>query len=1395
MSDKDNFLDYDDEKDQKEQFSFFGSELTNPIWMVTRRQHTEVSPVRVRDADTYEIVSSPYHTRSVTTTERVHIMQTPLNIDIEDINEDLITSLSPTGNATKTVYSTTSTHLEGPKQIHGGITTSGVPLHLGVQVQPESRQTTTVITTTTTTYRVVESSEDVPMETDEDIISPMTIDLQFLRAMASPQSIHVKTDILISPKSNEKLEIETSDYNLSPKDHSYVIVNKTENSNPVSPSSEKTKLVFEYIPYDAKYPEPIKYTGPITITEKKDDLQTLPIRHHVQIYHPTGQSDIPVELENIDKIGEKRFQKSNIFKNIFKKGGSTKNSNQIPENSERISTNNSTKNLDEMDLDDEGNLTTHQEIKMLEKKEENNRKNIGYKLSHLFKKSNNKDGHPHEEKVVDDTIHLSIKNKLNNPKANLQLKDYSESLNTDHLLKKTEKTITALKNDVDDLEYKNEKINKRNSNKLEKKIDLLEEPIEFYVYIYHPGWYDNIKNEKRKTNKINDEDNTLKHKYDKNVNEQYKNDNSGNSFDEEDYEIVENDEVDIDDINDFEKIDNQNDSEIDKNTQIFISNKNNKNGHYDENKTIQQNDYHIQPTNLKVTKDTRNKQSLLEKGKHLKDDIFGMFQKKYQDYPTSEPYTGELDQTKPSSELSGIPLEQHVEKIPSGYYDKLIQKEETIVIDDEKEPKESLLEKGKHLKDDIFGMFQKKYQDYPTSEPYTGEIDSTSKRNELDQEPLNSYVSPYDVGYYTNDSKVKSVPIITKKEFNDRPYNVEISSDVYKLRSSNEQCNVDSILLTQNNQPISSLNLNDHENILTNKEENNYSENVEIESMPIEPRLLDNKIYHKKKHLSVYLTTPIGDFKSFDVRKKKNIDNSKTIKNIADKSLQSTHQESYIFTEPKHSDNVMKITDSFISFQNLHQSKESEKNKEFINNNMVSNLKFSSYHNSKGRSVSSPSKRHVEFMSTYTDSIPLTKSPTNEITETHISNPYKSKPQGISIDPKSLKIVSKDDSPILPSEQSSHYDTSISSTSVIKNQSDISYSYLLPTTVEYSNLHNNLNPSRPLSPSFEVYLRKYDAKMRNRELVNIKPFASSTPIRNIQNGNVYNLPSTDNTSFKKFVETYDRGSSENKHRRHKGWTTITQTTTITYSKRLNSTINRNGQNQTTAIENVVINNLNSPYDNKNYIDSVETGKAIHDHITGSPPRVFERDENKRDIMLQTDPSLKGPLNHPINYSRLFHRSRSESRPQYFVTNNKFNNNRNGRSIERYPESSLIVPENHQIKRRFEYEQAVRNSPIELSGDSNFKTRASTEPLYSMERIQRYDLDFPSSIPPPNSLHYQNSDLPPIEEIGKTSFEQRYSFTTDVPNDNDFKTETDNSRTANVPLKRARTNVKHYCNVI
>uniref|UniRef100_A0A0N4Z9Q1 Chitin-binding type-2 domain-containing protein n=1 Tax=Parastrongyloides trichosuri TaxID=131310 RepID=A0A0N4Z9Q1_PARTI len=443
------------------------SQLHNPIWMVTRRQQTEVSPVRVRDADTQrEILTSPYHTRSVTTTERVHIMQTPLNIDIEDINEDMITSLSPTGNATRTVYSTTSTHLEGPTQIHGGVTASGVPLHMGIQIQPESKQTTTVITTTTTTYRVVESSEDVPMETDEEMLSPMTIDLQFLRSLASPKTMHVKTDILMSPtnKKNFDFDASTNEMN-SPKDHNYVIVNKSESSNPVSPSSEKTRIVFEYIPYDSKYPEPNKYTGPVDITYKKNDLQTLPIQHHVQIYHPSGQSDIPVEMENSgEKIGGKRHQKDGIFKNLFKRRRSTSRDDHTDEIPMYIDGNDNPekkeiKDLDEMALDDEGNLIS-------QSNNEGVKKGLGSKITQFFKRSESKEKYPLTEKIEEDLSYQYLSLKPEKTKQKITA---------------TFLTKTAYQ------EYPYEQPYLGSYYDLARTKDISPEPVEFYISIYHTG--------------------------------------------------------------------------------------------------------------------------------------------------------------------------------------------------------------------------------------------------------------------------------------------------------------------------------------------------------------------------------------------------------------------------------------------------------------------------------------------------------------------------------------------------------------------------------------------------------------------------------------------------------------------------------------------------------------------------------------------------------------------------------------------------------------------------------------------------------------------------------------------------------------------------------------------
>ncbi|CEF68022.1 Hypothetical protein SRAE_2000268300 [Strongyloides ratti] len=737
MSDKEDLKKYFDEDNQNQPHKLPGPDISNPIWMVTRRQHTEVSPVHVRDADTYEVVSSPYHTRSVTTTERVHVMQTPLNIDIEDINEDLISSLSPTGNTSKTVFSTTSTHLEGPTQIHGGLTLSGAPLHLGVQMQPESRQTTTVITTTTTTYRVVESSEEIPMETDEDIMSPMTIDLQFLRAMASPQSTHVKTDILIPSKSSKNSDFDKSTDSLSPKDQNYVIINKTENSNPVSPSSEKTKLIFEYIPYDSKYPEQATYTGPVTITQKKDDLQTLPIQHHVQIYHPTGQSDISLEMENVHKIGEKRYQKSSIFKNMFKRRKSTGENNTIPEYNENISNNSDIKDLEELALDDEGNLTTNVKIKTETIKKDDPKKNLGSKISQFFKKNQGKEKDLSKEENLE---YLIDNKKLDSMLDHTSLPAYSESFTNDNQQKKLEKIekkiMPANIEKTFSPDYIYEKSNEQHYDIIEKKADLLEEPIEFHVYIYHPGWYNDIKEEKNKGNNKLTTTNLQKYnekkEFNKNnpENENKFNDsmNNENILNENDYIIVENDEVDIQQIDDFENI-----------------------YHYPKNDTqtdskINDNAKEKKPNNIKD-----------KKGKFSK--ITSLFGTKYVDYPfESEPFSGKLEEIKPSGELSGLELQQYIKNIPYGCYDKLKEKEEQIKNIDRsetKDPKDLILEKGKHLKNDILGMFKKEYGDYPISEPYLGALNDINKQNDLDEEPLNLHVSKYHVGYYTTIEKPK----------------------------------------------------------------------------------------------------------------------------------------------------------------------------------------------------------------------------------------------------------------------------------------------------------------------------------------------------------------------------------------------------------------------------------------------------------------------------------------------------------------------------------------------------------------------------------------------------------------------------------------------------------------
>uniref|UniRef100_A0A915CAV3 Uncharacterized protein n=1 Tax=Parascaris univalens TaxID=6257 RepID=A0A915CAV3_PARUN len=58
-----------------------------PVWSVTRRQHTELSPLRDSESGTQS-----YRSRTVTTTERVQVVQTPFGADGTDFPIEVLSS-------------------------------------------------------------------------------------------------------------------------------------------------------------------------------------------------------------------------------------------------------------------------------------------------------------------------------------------------------------------------------------------------------------------------------------------------------------------------------------------------------------------------------------------------------------------------------------------------------------------------------------------------------------------------------------------------------------------------------------------------------------------------------------------------------------------------------------------------------------------------------------------------------------------------------------------------------------------------------------------------------------------------------------------------------------------------------------------------------------------------------------------------------------------------------------------------------------------------------------------------------------------------------------------------------------------------------------------------------
>ncbi|EYB92807.1 hypothetical protein Y032_0189g1168, partial [Ancylostoma ceylanicum] len=208
------------------------SQSERPTWTVTRRERTELSPLRS---------TSPFQSRTVTTTERVQILQMPITLTDEQVAPARLLALSPHGNTSQSVSSTVTTMQGEGTPLISGITATGVPLFNGILFCPEARHTTTIITTTTTTYRMIEVSDSDSLSDDFEVVddNTLTVDVSLVPSRtASPQ---------------------------------YMIVGKTESEAPTSPVTRSTMNIdLEFAP---------------KVISRTEELEEKPIMELVSVYH------------------------------------------------------------------------------------------------------------------------------------------------------------------------------------------------------------------------------------------------------------------------------------------------------------------------------------------------------------------------------------------------------------------------------------------------------------------------------------------------------------------------------------------------------------------------------------------------------------------------------------------------------------------------------------------------------------------------------------------------------------------------------------------------------------------------------------------------------------------------------------------------------------------------------------------------------------------------------------------------------------------------------------------------------------------------------------------------------------------------------------------------------
>uniref|UniRef100_A0A0R3RLP1 63 kDa sperm flagellar membrane protein n=1 Tax=Elaeophora elaphi TaxID=1147741 RepID=A0A0R3RLP1_9BILA len=298
-------------KDQKSTIpQSSGESADSPIWSVTRRQRTELSPRRDDETGATQSFSS----RTVTTTERVQMIPVPVNFDLR------MDVLTPIGKSERYLATTTITNESHNIPIIGGITLDGVPICTGLNVVPKTTKTkqvkTTMTSTTTTTYSVIEiddSEEELKVETEEQtepgstqitLDFPLDYEVVDFEDVVAGSSTEEKKHVyvVVGKKDSPTRTADAADYIVKMID-----IDLPSSESKDSPSierisdaeieglSEAEEGYIDRHDYDA-------HEGTIASTSLTNEINQEPIHRYVTVYHNGVSSEKPdPEEERISK--------------------------------------------------------------------------------------------------------------------------------------------------------------------------------------------------------------------------------------------------------------------------------------------------------------------------------------------------------------------------------------------------------------------------------------------------------------------------------------------------------------------------------------------------------------------------------------------------------------------------------------------------------------------------------------------------------------------------------------------------------------------------------------------------------------------------------------------------------------------------------------------------------------------------------------------------------------------------------------------------------------------------------------------------------------------------------------------------------------------------------------